>query len=110
MVRWRDAGDVIVNPIILAEAAPEFGSEQELVRMMESFGFTLEDLPWHTSFMAGMAHVAYRRAGGYRERTLPDFFIGAHAAVLGYRLLTRDPKRYRRHFPNLEIIAPDMHQ
>jgi predicted nucleic acid-binding protein len=103
----RDDGDVVINPIVLAETAPEFDSEKNMIRTMEGFGFSLEDLPWSASYMAGVAHVEYRKSGGFRDRTLPDFLIGAHATVCGYRLLTRDPKRYRRHFPKLHIVSPD---
>jgi predicted nucleic acid-binding protein len=63
------------------------------------------DAAWH----GGVVHGTYKRAGGLRERTLPDFLIGAQAAQSGYALLTRDPKRYRSHFPSLHIIAPDTH-
>lgn len=61
----------------------------------------------HAAFLAGKAFVGYRRAGGRRRSPLPDFFIGAHAAVLGWPLLTRDPGRYRTYFPTVELIAPE---
>ena len=61
------------------------------------------------AFLAGRAFNLYRQRGGSKERTLPDFFIGAHAAVRGYTVLTRDPAGYRTYFPDLDIIAPDTH-
>jgi predicted nucleic acid-binding protein len=68
-----------------------------------------DDIPYEAAYLAGRAHISYRARGGSRDRTLPDFLIGAHAAVKGYRLLTRDQARYRSYFPNLTIIAPDTH-
>lgn len=107
--RCRNVGEVIINPIVFAEAAADFSTVPEFMRTLEHFGFTLEHLPWAASFDAGKAHVRYRRGGGSRGRTLPDFFVGAHAAAKGYRLLTRDGRRYRKYFPDIEIIAPDTH-
>ncbi|GGD94392.1 hypothetical protein GCM10011390_11450 [Aureimonas endophytica] len=68
-----------------------------------------EPFPFAAAFAAGRAHRVYRERGGRRERTLPDFLIGAHALVAGHRLLTRDAARYRAYFPTLDIIAPDTH-
>ena len=68
--------------------------------------FTREPLPWAATFPAAKAFVRYRRRGGMRRSPLPDFYIGAHAALAGYGLLTRDPKRYRSYFPTVRIIAP----
>lgn len=70
---------------------------------------TREGIPWEAAHEAGRAHREYRRRGGARDRTLPDFLIGAHAQVKGYRLLTRDPRRYREYFPAVDIVAPDTH-
>lgn len=66
-----------------------------------------EDLPYAAGFLAGKAYLAYRRRGGARRSPIPDFYIGAHAAVCGYRLLTRDASRYRTYFPTLVVVAPD---
>ena len=68
--------------------------------------FVREPLPWEAAFLAGKCFVTYRRRGGTRRSPLPDFYIGAHAAVAGYRLLTRDAGRYRSYFPKLDLIAP----
>jgi hypothetical protein len=65
-----------------------------------------EAIPYEAAFLAGKVYIAYRRRGGARRSPLPDFYIGAHAAVAGYRLLTRDVRRYRTYFPNLSVIAP----
>jgi predicted nucleic acid-binding protein len=63
-------------------------------------------LPWEAAFLAAKAFVRHRRRGGTKTGALPDFFIGAHAAVAGLTLLTRDARRYRTHFPKLRLIAP----
>ena len=67
---------------------------------------TREPLPWDAAFLAARAFLRYRRKGGTRPHPLPDFYIGAHAAVAGYTLLTRDARRYRTYFPKLRLIAP----
>jgi predicted nucleic acid-binding protein len=63
-------------------------------------------VPWEAAFLAGKAFLSYRRSGGQRRSPLPDFFIGAHAAVRGYALLTRDPNRCRTYFPTVEVLVP----
>lgn len=68
--------------------------------------FNREALPWAAGFLAARAFLAYRRRGGSRPTPLPDFFIGAHAALGGYTLLTRDRRRYKTYFPRLRIVAP----
>lgn len=104
-----DLGPMIVNPIVLAEVAVGFDDVVRLDHYLAGVAMVREPLPWAAAFQAGKAHAIYRRRGGLRERTLPDFLIGAHAQVKGYRLLTRDPRRYRRYFPEVHIIAPDTH-
>ncbi len=104
-----DHGELLINPVIFAEASPRFASHVELRRSLLELEITLEHLPWEAAYWAGKAHADYRKSGGSRERTLPDFFIGAHASVSGLRLITRDPSRYRTYFPQVEIIAPDTH-
>ncbi len=69
--------------------------------------FERRSLPWEAAFLAGKCFLAYRRAGGIRRSSLPDFFIGAHALVQGMSLLTRDTARYRTYFKNLALIVPD---
>jgi predicted nucleic acid-binding protein len=105
----RGDGALVVNPIVWSEIAPLIRREGALEEMSSALAIERETLPWTAAFLAGVAHAEYRRAGGTRERTLPDFLIGAHATVSGHRLLTRDPKRYRAYFPSLNIVAPDTH-
>lgn len=100
-------GPVLVNPIIYAEISARFERAEEVDRLLEDAGLDREDLPWGAAFLAGRAHQAYRRRGGERRSPLPDFFIGAHAAVRRYTLLTRDARRYRTYFPGVDLICPD---
>lgn len=102
-------GRALINPIVVAEVAIAFEREEEIEGSLPQSVYHREQFPWEAAFVAGRAHSAYRRRGGKRDRTLPDFLIGAHAAVKGYRLLTRDAGRYRAYFPDLDIIAPDTH-
>ncbi|MDW6021907.1 type II toxin-antitoxin system VapC family toxin [Mesorhizobium sp. BAC0120] len=105
----RRLGAIVINPIIFAELAAGFPTMELLDAALDPTKFQREDLPWEAAFMAGKAYLGYRRSGGDRRSPLPDFYIGAHAAVRAYRLLTRDLGRYRTYFPSLEIIAPDTH-
>ncbi len=105
----RRSGNVVVNPVVYAEASTPYEDEPAFARFLEAAGFLREDLPFACAFKAGKAHLEYRNRGGVRITTLPDFFIGAHAAVKSYRLLTRDAARFRTYFPGLDIIAPDTH-
>ena len=107
--RVRSEGPVVINPVICAEMAAGYPLESALEQALSPSRFVREDLPWEAAFAAGHAFLAYRRDGGPKRSPLPDFYIGAHAAVRGYSLLTRDQARYRAYFPMLRIIAPDTH-
>jgi predicted nucleic acid-binding protein len=98
---------LVVNPIIYAELAGGFLRAEELDEALPVDRFRREPLPWEAAFLAGRSFVAYRRRGGPRRSPLPDFYIGAHAAVSGMVLLTRDASRYRTYFPELKIVAPE---
>ena len=104
-----NAGDVVIDSLIYAEVSVQFRVQAELDRFLARTGLIREDAPWDAAFLAGRADAQYRRQGGIRERTLPDFFICAHAFVRGRRLLTRDPSRCRTYFPTVQLIAPDSH-
>lgn len=105
----RLLGELVFNVVIAAEVAHEFVSSDRYRHVFDPKVWSFEDIPYEAGFIAGRAHRAYRLRGGTRDRTLPDFLIGAHAAVSGHRLLTRDTARYRSYFPSLEIISPDTH-
>ena len=102
----RDRGPVVINPIVFAEVASGFDSLELMDTILPKSYLLREPLPWGAAFLAGQAFRAYRRRGGDRRSPLPDFYIGAHAAVAGYSLLTRDPRRYRYYFPKLRIVSP----
>ncbi|RVB79394.1 MULTISPECIES: type II toxin-antitoxin system VapC family toxin [unclassified Mesorhizobium] len=103
----RRDGALVINTIVWSELAPLIATEAALRKAVETLKMDRELLPWEAAFLAGVTHSRYRRAGGLRERTLPDFFIGAHAVVAGHRLLTRDAARYRSYFPDLDIMSPE---
>ena len=97
---------LVINPLIWAEVSIAFDRIEQLTEALPESVFAREALPWDTAFLAGKAFLAYRRRGGARTSPLPDFYIGAHAAVRGYRLLTRDRGRFATYFPTLELIQP----
>ena len=95
-----------INAIIYAEVSIGFQRIEDLEAAIPSSLFRRDALPFEAAFLAGKAFLQYRRRGGGRLTPLPDFYIGAHAAVSGFRLLTRDPRRYQTYFPSVELIAP----
>ena len=97
---------LLINPIIYAEVSVRFSRIEELDELLPPDRFVRAPIPYASAFLAGKAYAHYRRRGGRRFSPLPDFFIGAHAAVANFRLLTRDPRRYRTYFPGLVLIAP----
>lgn len=99
---------LVINPIIFAEVSVGFRRVEEVDGALPSGLLRREPLPYEAAFLAGRCFREYRRRGGIRRSPMPDFYIGAHAAVAGYRLLTRDAARYRTYFPGLSLIAPDM--
>ena len=101
-----DAAALVINPLIYAEVSVGYRRVEDLEAAVPERLFRRDPLPYAAAFLAGKAFLAYRRRGGERASPLPDFYIGAHAAVMGYRLLTRDATRYRTYFPTLQIIAP----
>lgn len=101
-----DRGTLLINPIIFAEVSLSFERIEELDAALPVTAFVREDLPWEAAFLAGRSFLTYRRRGGTRHAPLPDFYIGAHAAVRGHAVLTRDPARYRSYFPTVRLIAP----
>jgi len=103
----RDDGVLVINPVVYAEVSTGFDRIEELDDAVPADDFQREALPYEAGFVAGQAFLAYRRRGGQKQSPLPGFYIGAHAAVRGYRLLTRDIARYRTYFPTVKLIAPE---
>ena len=101
-----DSGRVVINPLIYAEVSVGYESIEELDELLPAGDYEREPLPYVAGFAAGKAYLRYRRSGGDKRSPMPDFYIGAHAAVAGYRLLTRDVRRYQAYFPTVQIVAP----
>jgi predicted nucleic acid-binding protein len=96
-----------INAVVYAELAVRYGRIDDLDSFLAQADIDLAPIPRPALFLAGKVFTRYRRASGTRTGVLPDFFIGAHAAVAGVPLLTRDVRRYRTYFPSLKLIAPD---
>ena len=99
-------GTVVINALIYAEVGIRYSRVEDLDEALPAAYFVRTPLPWEAAFLAGKCFERYRRRGGTKRSPLPDFYIGAHAAVAGMTLLTRDARRYRTYFPKLRIIAP----
>jgi hypothetical protein len=99
---------LVINPIIYAEVSIGFVRIEEHEEALPASHYRRDALPWEAGFLAGKCFVAYRRRGGTRATPLPDFYIGAHAAVTGMDLLTRDAARYKTYFPRLRLISPQV--
>lgn len=101
-----EAGPVAINPMIYGEVSVGFTQVEDLDAALPAADYRRLAVPSAASFLAGKAFVAYRRRGGTKRSPLPDFFIGAHAAVDSMRLLTRNASRYRTYFPTVGLISP----
>lgn len=104
--RLGDEASLVINPLVYAEVSIGFPTIEGLEAALPADLFRREPLPYEAAFLAGKCFLEYRRGGGTKRSPLADFYIGAHAGVAGYRLLTRDAARYRTYFPRLEVIAP----
>ena len=98
--------ELVINPVVYAELSLSFATLETLDAVVAKMELTLHEIPRPALFLAGKAFAQYRRRGGGRAQVLPDFFIGAHAAVQGWSLLTRDAGRFRTYFPSLRVLAP----
>jgi predicted nucleic acid-binding protein len=102
-----NTGTLVINTVIYGELSVHFSRKEDLDAAFPVDQYARENISYEAAFLAGKAFLHYRQRGGIRHSPLPDFFIGAHAAVAGYRLLTRDSGRYRTYFPKVELITPD---
>jgi predicted nucleic acid-binding protein len=98
---------MVVNPIVYAECSIGFEHIEEVEALFEHLGFAIQPIPREALFLAGKAFLQYKQRKGGKSNVLPDFFIGAHAAVAGYRLMTRDRGRFGTYFPSVELIMPE---
>lgn len=102
-----DESTLVINPIIYAEVSIAYRKIEDLELALPPGTFRRDALPYEAAFLAGKAFLRYKQRGGRsKARPLPDFYVGAHAAVAGFRLLTRDAARYRTYFPGVHVIAP----
>jgi hypothetical protein len=102
-----ETGPLYINPVIYAEVSVRFSRVEDLEDALPPADFRRAQLPWAAAFLAGKAFMSYRRNRGAASAPLPDFFIGAHAAVDDLALLTRDTRRYRTYFPTVRLLAPE---
>jgi predicted nucleic acid-binding protein len=101
-----DETQLVINPVVYGEVSIRFDRKEELDDALPASMFVREAIPYEAAFLAGKALLSHRRRAGSKASPLPDFYIGAHAAIRGYRVLTRDVARYRTYFPKLSLIAP----
>lgn len=106
LAECADQATLVINPIIYAEVSIGYTAIEELNAALPLSLYARESLPWEAGFLAGKCYLEYRRRGGLRSSPLPDFYIGAHAAIEGLALLTRDATRYSTYFPKLEVLGP----
>ena len=106
LTRLRNAGRLAINQLIYAEVSASFDDPSDAARALVPTDYARLDLPWEAAPLAGQAYTAYRRGGGTRRSPLPDFYIGAHAQVSGLTLVTRDARRYRTYFPDVNLVTP----
>lgn len=101
------AHTMVINSIIYAECSIGFERIEEVEALFVHLGFPIQPIPREALFLAGKAFLQYKQRKGGKSNVLPDFFIGAHAAVAGYRLITRDRGRFSTYFPSVELIMPN---
>jgi predicted nucleic acid-binding protein len=106
LVAAGESGPLWINPIIYAEVSVRFSRIEDLEGALPPQDYRRAQLPWEAGFLAGKAFVQYRRGGGTKTSTLPDFYIGAHAAIADVTLLTRDGGRYATYFPTVRLVTP----
>lgn len=101
-----EQGPLFINHVIYSEVSIRFSTVEALEEALPSRDYRREPIPWEAAFLAGKAFLSYRQKQGTKSTTLPDFFIGAHAAVADLQLLTRDVSRFRTYFPTVRLLSP----
>jgi predicted nucleic acid-binding protein len=106
LIDQGNSSRLVINAVIYAEVSVRYSRIEDLDEDLPTSFFSREDIPFAAGFLAGKCHMDYRKRGGQRTSPLPDFLIGAHARIANYRLLTRDPQRFRTYFEGLQLISP----
>lgn len=106
LAHYSETHALVINPVIYAEVSIGFDRIEDVEAVLSPMLFRRAPIPWEAAFLAGKCFLQYRKKGGGKRSPLPDFFIGAHAAILGIPLLTRDASRYRTYFSKLKLISP----
>lgn len=106
LAQAADRSRLVINAIVFAEISVRYTRIEDLEAALPTDILEREAIPFEAGFLAAKAFASYRNRGGQKTSTLPDFLIGAHAALSGYQLLTRDATRYRTYFPTLKLICP----
>jgi len=104
--RAAQQSPLVINPVVYAEISVRFSRIEDLEEALPREMVGRENIPYEAAFLAAKVHLGYRRRGGSRNTPLPDFFIGAHAAIAGHQILTRDRTRYTTYFPRVPLVAP----
>ncbi|MGB5407142.1 MAG: PIN domain-containing protein [Thiogranum sp.] len=104
--QYSETHQLIINPVIYAEVSISFERIEEFEEVLSSGGLKMVPIPKEALFLAGKVFIRYRRKQGVKTIPLPDFFIGAHAAVADVALLTRDKKRFKHYFPSVKLVSP----
>jgi len=106
LANYSDYTTLYINPIVYSEVSVGFEKIEELESALHKGGFQMLEIPKEALFLAGKAYLKYKSGKGTKRSPLPDFYIGAHAAVLDLDLITRDVTRYRTYFPTIRLICP----
>jgi predicted nucleic acid-binding protein len=107
LAECAEHSNLIINPIVYAEVSIGFTTIEALNHALPGDLYQREPLPWEAGFLAGKCFLAYRKRGGQKTSPMPDFYIGAHAAIEGLALLTRDATRFQTYFPKIEVLSPE---
>lgn len=107
LAQWSERGPLVIQPMVFAEWSAMFFDVADVDSAVTQFGLTWQETPRAALFLAAQAHKQYRRHGGIKPMVLPDFLIGAHAAVTRMPILTRDPRRFTHYFAKLEVVCPN---
>jgi predicted nucleic acid-binding protein len=105
LAEYAETAKLCINPVIYAEISIRFQRIEDLEDVLPRDYFRREPLPYEAAFLAGKCFLQYRKRGGIKQSLLPDFLIGAHAAVMGWPLMTRDVRRYAAYFPKLKLVT-----